>query len=290
MAEPGGPVLSYRDLHDRVRDTARALIASGIEPGDRVALWSPNTYHWVLAGLGALYAGATLVPVNTRFTGPEALDVINRSNARALVVADQFLGADRHALVAEAAARAGALLPGLVVRIPVEGISGRQAPVHGLGWEEFTGRAGQVSVASAVDQAAAAVTPEDVLDIIFTSGTTGATKGAMSTHRQTIDVAYAWGERAQVTSDDRYLIVNPFFHTFGYKAGFLVCMLGGATIVPMRSSTWTGDAPDRGERITVLPGAPTIYTSILEHPGRGPGTCPAPPRGHRNDGRARSAG
>ena len=65
VAELGGQVLSYRGPHDRVREVAGALIASGIEPGDRVAIWSPNTHHWVLAGLGALYAGATLVPVNT---------------------------------------------------------------------------------------------------------------------------------------------------------------------------------------------------------------------------------
>src|SRR5262249_15614061 len=101
LAEPGGPVLSFRDLHDQVRDTAMALIASGIESGDRVALWSPNSHLWAFAGLGVLYAGATLVPLNTRFTGPEALDVITRSKAKALLVADQFLGADRHALVRE---------------------------------------------------------------------------------------------------------------------------------------------------------------------------------------------
>jgi acyl-CoA synthetase (AMP-forming)/AMP-acid ligase II len=268
MAEPGGPVLSYRDLHDRVRDTARALIASGIEPGDRVALWSPNTYHWVLAGLGALYAGATLVPVNTRFTGPEALDVINRSNAKALVVADQFLGADRHALVAEAAARAGALLPGLVVRIPVEVDQRAASTGPWLGWEEFTGRAGQVSVAAADDRAAA-VAPDDVSDILFTSGTTGASKGAMSAHRQSLDVARAWADCAELTSDDRYLIVNPFFHSFGYKAGILACLLTGASIVPQLVFD-PGRAMRLIEemRITVFPGAPTIYTSILNHPER----------------------
>src|SRR5260221_5681899 len=154
VAEPGGPVLSYRDLHDRVRDTARALIASGIGPGDRLAIWTPSTHHWVLAGLGALYAGATLVPVNTRFTGPEALDVISRSNARALLVADQFLGANRHALVAEAAARAGALLPGLVVRIPVEADQRAASTRPWLRWGEFTRRAGHGSVAAADDPAA----------------------------------------------------------------------------------------------------------------------------------------
>ncbi|MDR2988247.1 MAG: AMP-binding protein, partial [Nocardiopsaceae bacterium] len=120
VAEPRAPALTYRELHDRVRDAARALIADGVEPGDRVAIWSPNTHHWVIAGLGALHAGATLVPVNTRFTGPEALDVIERSRARVLFVAGPFLGADRHRLLADAAGEAGTSSPRTVVQIPVE--------------------------------------------------------------------------------------------------------------------------------------------------------------------------
>ena len=105
LAEPGGARLSYRELHERVRGVARALIAEGIAPGDRVAIWCPNTDDWVLAALGALSAGATLVPVSTRFTGGEALDVIGRSGARALLVADHFLGADRLAALRAAAAK-----------------------------------------------------------------------------------------------------------------------------------------------------------------------------------------
>jgi len=269
VAEPGGPVLSYRDLDDRVRDTARALIASGIEPGDRVALWSPNTHHWVLAGLGALYAGATLVPVNTRFAGPEALDVISRSNARALLVTGPFLGIDRHALLAAAAGQAGVRLPGLVIRIPVEADQRPAGTGPGLGWGEFIGRAGQVPVAAADDRAAA-VAPDDVSDILFTSGTTGRSKGAMSAHRQSVDVARAWAVCAELTVDDRYLIVNPFFHSFGYKAGILACLLTGATIVPQLVFD-PGQAMRLIEamRITVFPGAPTIYTSILDHQERG---------------------
>jgi acyl-CoA synthetase (AMP-forming)/AMP-acid ligase II len=244
-------------------------MASGIEPGDPVALWSPNTHHWVLAGLGALYAGATLVPVNTRFTGPEALDVITRSNARALLVADQFLGADRHTLVAEAAARADVPLPDLVVQIPVGPGQRPASSGPGLGWEQFIGRAGQISVAAADDRAAF-VSPDDVSDILFTSGTTGRSKGAMSAHRQSLNVARAWADCAELTSDDRYLIVNPFFHSFGYKAGILACLLTGATIVPQLVFD-AGHAMRLIEemRITVFPGAPTIYTSILDHPERG---------------------
>jgi len=267
VAEPGGQILSYLDLHEHVRDVARALIASGIEPGDRVAVWSPNTHHWVLAGLGALHAGATLVPVNTRFTGPEALDVIGRSHARALFVTGPFLGADRYKLLADAAG-AGGLLPELIVQIPVE--PGQSAPEGGptLRWERFAARADDLPERLA-DERAAAVGPGDVSDILFTSGTTGRSKGAMSAHRQSLDVARAWAGCAALTSADRYLIVNPFFHSFGYKAGLLACLLTGATVIPQR----TFDVAEalrliEAERITVFPGAPTVYASMLDHPDR----------------------
>jgi hypothetical protein len=126
LAEPGGPRFSYRELHERAATVARALIAEGVAPGDRVAIWSPNTHHWVLGALGALQAGATLVPVSTRFTGHEALDVISRSGARALIVAGPFLGTDRLAALRAAddakrdAAGPGLGWLGLIVQVPIE--------------------------------------------------------------------------------------------------------------------------------------------------------------------------
>ncbi len=288
IAEPGGPRLTYEELQARVRDVAGAFVASGIEPGDRVAIWSPNTHHWVLGALGALYAGATLVPVNTRFTGPEALDVITRSGARALLVADHFLGSDRlEALHVAAAQESSTPLDRLstVVHIPI-GISpaasadGRRQPSgrgqagpsgrgqgKPLAWTEFEHLGpGHVEAGKA---RAAAIDPEQVSDILFTSGTTGRSKGAMSAHRQSLGVASAWAECGAVTSADRYLVVNPFFHSFGYKAGILVCLLTGATLVPQlvydpRQAMQLIES----ERVTVLPGAPTIYQTILDHPDR----------------------
>ncbi len=247
LAEPAGPRLSYSELHDRVREAARAYIASGLRPADRVAIWAPNSSHWVIAALGALYAGGVLVPVNTRFTAPEAQEVITRSRAKALVVIGDFLGRDR---LAELAAP-----PEIVWRIPED--------IDGLG-----ALAGAVSIGEA-EARAQAVNPDDVSDIIFTSGTTGRSKGVMSAHRQSLGVARAWAECGGLASSDRYLIINPFFHSFGYKAGVLACLLTGATMVPQR----VFDVAEAmrlvaAERVTVLPGPPTIYQTMLDHPLR----------------------
>jgi HIP---CoA ligase len=280
LAEPGGARLSYRELNELVTTVARALIAEGIAPGDRVALWSANTWQWAVSALGALAAGATLVPLNTRFTGAEALDVISRSGARALFVADRFLGTDRLAALREAATRDDAdgdlRRLSLTVHIPISqhreaagsAAAGSAAAGGALGWDEFTARAAKVPQAQARAQAEA-VAPEDISDIMYTSGTTGRSKGAMSMHRQALAVARSWAACGGLGSDDRYLVVNPFFHNFGFKAGILACLLTGAAMVPMPVYD-PGEAIRliESERITVLPGAPTIFQTILDHPGR----------------------
>jgi acyl-CoA synthetase (AMP-forming)/AMP-acid ligase II len=263
VAEPGGVRLSYRELHARVGAVARALIADGIAPGDRVAVWCPNTAAWVLAALGALTAGATLVPVSTRFTGVEALDVISRSRCRALFVDDGFLGVDRLAALRAAVASPepdpGCSLADLALVVRVGGDD----------WKAYIER----KLATLGPYAAAragAVRPQDVSDILFTSGTTGRSKGAMSSHRSALSVARAWAEHGGLTFGDRYLVVNPFFHSFGLKAGILACLVSGAVMVPL--PVFDAAAAMRvieTERITVLPGAPTIYQTILDHPDRG---------------------
>jgi acyl-CoA synthetase (AMP-forming)/AMP-acid ligase II len=295
VAEPGGPRISYRELRERAVTVARALIAEGVAPADRVAIWSPNTHHWVLGALGALHAGATLVPVSTRFTGHEALDVISRSAARALIVAGPFLGTDRLAALRAAAAgedmdterAAGGCSRldrlRLVVQVPIgagavadagstpaggAGAADGGADGGAIGWGELLDRAAAVP-ASVADERAAAVSPGHVSDIMFTSGTTGRSKGAMTAHRQSLAVARAWAKCGCLTSADRYLVVNPFFHSFGFKAGLLACLVSGASLVPQLVYD-AGEAMRLvgAERITVFPGPPTIYQSILDHPDR----------------------
>jgi acyl-CoA synthetase (AMP-forming)/AMP-acid ligase II len=260
LAVPGGLRLSYAELEEQVTTVAGALVGSGISAGDRVALWAPNGAEWMLAALGALSAGGVLVPVSTRFTGPEALDVIVRSGARALFVAGNFLGVDRLGALKDAAgapdAEGGLDRLGLIVRVPED-------------WAGFT-RRGAAVAAAVVRERAGAVQPGDVSDIMFTSGTTGRSKGAMTSHERSLAVARAWAECGELTRGDRYLVANPFFHTFGYKAGILACLVSGAALVPQAVFD-AGQAMRlvAAERITVLPGAPTIYQMILDHPARG---------------------
>jgi HIP---CoA ligase len=266
LAEPGGPRLSWRELGQLSVAVARAFMAGGVQPGDRVAIWSPNTHHWVAGALGALRAGAVLVPVSTRFTGPEALDVITRSGARALLVAGPFLGTDRLAALHAAAREAGTSGrgPELAVSLPVQGAASGGA----LSWDGFLATAGRVTAADAARRAAG-VGPDDVSDILFTSGTTGRSKGAMTAHRQSLAVARAWAECGGLHRGDRYLVVNPFFHSFGFKAGILACLVSGAAIVPqVVYDAGQAMALVAAERITVFPGPPAIYQTILDHPGR----------------------
>ena len=247
--------LTFAELLEEVRHAAAAIAGHGVQPGDRVAIWSPNTWHWVVAALAVHYAGAVLVPLNTRYTAEEATDILRRTRAPLLIGMGRFLGADRVSDLDRTA------VPDLhhIVRIPLDDNDGT--------WDEFL--AGPQVPLSEVDDRAAAVRPDDVSDILFTSGTTGRSKGVLCAHRQSLAAPAAWAECGQVTSADRYLCINPFFHNFGYKAGILACLQTGATLVPQL--TFDAEQAMRTvaeQRITVLPGPPTIYQSLLDHPAR----------------------
>lgn len=246
--------LTYGQLREEVRRTAAAMIEHGVQAGDRVAIWSPNTWHWVVAALATHYAGAIMVPLNTRYTASEAADILARTQAPLLIAAGEFLGADRTAQLDRDA------LPALrhIVRVPIDKDDGT--------WDEFVARGVDLD---AVDARAAAVCPDDVSDILFTSGTTGRSKGVRCAHRQSLDASAAWAACGQLTSADRYLCINPFFHNFGYKAGILACLQTGATLYPLLTFDPEQAMQAVAEhRITVLPGPPTIYQTLLDHPRR----------------------
>jgi len=248
----GDTRLTYAELVGQARRFGAALVASGVQPGDRVAIWAFNSAEWVVSLLGISCAGATLVPVNTRWKGAEAADVLRRSRARLLVTVTGFLGVDYVTMLN------GLDLPDLDTTV----VARTEA------WEEFLAGA-TPSSRDELGRRAAAVAPGDPADILFTSGTTGVPKGVVMPHERTLGVATDWVRMTGLTADDRYLMVNPYFHQFGLKAGILACLSSGATMLPEAAFD-----VDRAlarvalERVTVFPGAPTLYHSILDHPAR----------------------
>ena len=255
-------------------------MASGVAPGERVAVWAPNSAEWMLAALGALRAGAVLVPLNTRFKGAEAAYILRASGA---YHAGHCAGLPRGGLpVTAATARTSAPL----ARDRVTARRGN-APARRREWRCWPWRRSSMRPAGSTlrltEARAAALGPDDLSDIIFTSGTTGAPKGAATTHGQSLRTFGTWASIVGLQAGDRYLVVNPFFHTFGYKAGILASLMAGATVVPEA----VFDAKRvmeriEDERISVLPGPPTLYQIAAGRAGSG-GLRPVviAPRRHR---------
>ena len=227
-----GPLrLTFNEVVERIRCAASAFADLGVDKGDRIAIWAPNSAEWIIAAFGLLTAGGVLVPVNTRFKAEEAADVIGRSGAKAVLVQKGFLGLDYTAPagVPVIDLKSDILSSGPPFRRDVSGLKGT-----------------------------------DISDIIFTSGTTGRPKGARMNHRQTLRMYEEWATLADLREGDRYLMINPYFHTFGLKAGLIASFLRGATMLPVAAFDI-----DRvvdlieTERITMLPGPPTLYHSLL---------------------------
>jgi acyl-CoA synthetase (AMP-forming)/AMP-acid ligase II len=245
-----GRLWSFKDLYRDARSAASAFLKHGIERGHVVAIWAPNCREWILAALGAQMAGAAITPLNTRLKGREAGDILRRSRAKLLFTVDSFLNTDYLALLANED------LPELRTRVLFDSAAEN-------GWDRFVA-AGNGPDDPAVDAALSLLRPDDLSDILFTSGTTGAPKGVMSTHGRVVPLFRSWAETVDLRQGDRYLIANPFFHTFGYKAGWVCCLMIGATMVPMPvfNVAETARLIER-ERITFIPGPPTIYQSLL---------------------------
>jgi acyl-CoA synthetase (AMP-forming)/AMP-acid ligase II len=257
---------SFGDWGDDVRRAAGAYVAAGLAPGDRIALWAPNGAGWALASLGAAAAGLVVVPLNTRFKGAEAADLLQRARCRLLVGVEQFLGATPLA----ALAATGEALRDLTT-VVVLGDDEPRTTVAGAitrSWADLLAAAGAADIAEA-DRRAAAVRPDDISHIQFTSGTTGKAKGAMLRHRAMVGTTRDWVANVGLQAGERYLIVSPYFHVSGHKTGVLACLTAGATMHPHAVfDPATVMQRVAAERITVLPGPPTIYQTLLAHPDR----------------------
>jgi HIP---CoA ligase len=237
--------LTFAQLAAEVDRAGRALVASGIEPGDRVGIWAPNCTEWAIAALGISAAGAAIVPLNTRFKGAEARYVLERADVKLLFTVTDFLDTNYEKLL-----RAEPELP--LLREIID--------IRSTAWDEFLAR-------GAADVKLPEVSGDDLFGVLFTSGTTGNPKGAMLTHSATVRAYDAWSTVVGLRAGDRYLVVNPFFHSFGLNAGIVASLVKGATVIP--HAVFDVDAVMKRaaeEQVSMLPGPPTIYQSILDHP------------------------
>ena len=251
---PEGVRLTYAQLDAAVREAAKAFVATGLQPGDRASVWAPNLHQWIVAALGLYSAGGVLVPLNTRFKGAEAAHVLRTSGARFLFTVTDFLDTNYVELLDDAGAR------GLVEEIVIlEG----SVPEGTVGWADFLARGAEVDDAE-IEAREAALTGDTMCDIIFTSGTTGAPKGAMLRHGASVRAYASWAEVVGLRHGDRYLLIYPLFHTAGLKSGLVASLLTGTTLLPHAVfDTPSVMATVQAERITMLPGPPAIYQTIL---------------------------
>jgi acyl-CoA synthetase (AMP-forming)/AMP-acid ligase II len=254
-----GAVTTFAGFARRVAGLAAHMLRLGVKAGDRVAILAPNSTEWMVPASAAMCIGAIMVPINTRFKGPEIRYVLEKSRASLVCTVGEFLGVDYKAMLLAACGGEGTDrptrdLPHLLAILSID------AP-------GFAPDILSIEDSAAYSAAAAKVTPDTTADILFTSGTTGRPKGAMHSHAQGLWMTGLWNESNVLTDADRTAVVNPFFHSFGYRSGWMSALTSGMTIYPL-SVFDAGQllALIERERITQLSGAPAIFFSLLEHP------------------------
>ena len=242
---------TYRELVTQCEEIARGLMARGVKRGDRVGIWSPNRYEWVVVQYATAAMGAILVNINPAYRTSELEYALNQSGTTFLILAAGFRQADYRAMLAE-------------VKGSCTGL--REALVLEDGWDALKRDATQTSVEELHDLEASAQF-DDPINIQYTSGTTGFPKGATLTHHNILNNGYFIGETLRYSEHDRVCIPVPFYHCFGMVLGNLACTTHGATmVVPAEAfdPVATMQTVQR-ERCTALYGVPTMFIAELEH-------------------------
>ncbi|HUZ85400.1 MAG TPA: AMP-binding protein [Candidatus Baltobacterales bacterium] len=242
---------TYRELVDQCEEVARGLLARGVNKGDRVGIWAPNRYEWVITQYATAAIGAILVNINPAYRTSELEYALNQSGISFLILAAAFRQADYRAMLAEVKGRCPEL---------------REALVLEDGWEALQRDAAGVSGA-ALHAVEATLQFDDPINIQYTSGTTGFPKGATLTHHNILNNGFFIGETLRYTQEDRVCIPVPFYHCFGMVLGNLACTTHGATMVvpaeaydPVVTMQTVQD-----ERCTALYGVPTMFIGELEN-------------------------
>jgi fatty-acyl-CoA synthase len=242
---------TYRELWDQTTTLARALMASGIGPRDRVGIWAPNRFEWVVAQYASARVGAILVNINPAYKSTELRHALTQSGVRLLLLARAFRTSDYVGMLAEVRPHCPEL---------------REAIVLDDDWDALLARAEHTSE-DALAGREAALQFDDPINIQYTSGTTGFPKGATLTHHNILNNGFFIGEELGLTERDRVCIPVPFYHCFGMVLGNLACTTHAACMVI------PGEAFDpfltletaAAERCTALYGVPTMFIAELAH-------------------------
>jgi fatty-acyl-CoA synthase len=258
VARHQGRRFTYGELLAEVDRVARGLIASGFEKGDRVGIWAPNRWEWVVMQFATARAGVILVNVNPAYRTSELGYALRQSQVRGLVTSPSFKGSDYLDMVAACDPP-----PSLQTVIVLDDA----ARPGQLTWSQLEA-AGDGLDPALLDARAALCDPDDAINIQYTSGTTGFPKGATLSHHNILNNGFFIGERMRFTPDDRLCIPVPFYHCFGMVLGNLACVTHGACMVI------PGEAFDplavletvQEERCTALHGVPTMFIAELDHP------------------------
>lgn len=265
---------SWRQLAEQVEVHACALMALGVNTGDRVGIWSPNCAQWCILQLASAKVGAILVNINPAYRVGELDYVLRQSGCRWLVCADAFKTSDYHAMVQELVPELACATPGELAseRLPdLRGVISLAAnpPAGFLPWHALAERAGQTST-DACTARQQSLQFDQPVNIQYTSGTTGAPKGATLSHYNILNNGFMVGESLGLTAHDRMVIPVPLYHCFGMVMANLGCITHGSTMI------YPNDAFDAEltlravaeERASILYGVPTMFIAMLDHPAR----------------------
>jgi fatty-acyl-CoA synthase len=263
---------TYRELQERVDAFAAGLLALGLAPGDRIGIWSPNNAEWVITQFATAKAGLILVNINPAYRTYELEYALNKVGCKALITAERFKTSDYLGMLRELMPEIGGAAPGEVraKRVPALStlirIDGRETPGY-VRFDDVLGMGGERH-----RKILAELQPElqfdDAINIQFTSGTTGAPKGATLTHHNILNNGYFIGEAQRLTERDKVCIPVPLYHCFGMVLGNLACVTHGSAMV------YPGEGFDplatletvESERCTALYGVPTMFIAELGHP------------------------
>jgi len=264
-----GQRVTYRELKRRADDFARGLLDLGLGPGDHVVLWMPNCVEWNVANLGIAKIGAVTVTCNSRYRAFEVEYVLRQSDAKALIMVDRFPAAkiDYLAILDEMCPeiRAGKGRP--AARFPMLRhvvVLGADVPPAAVDFTRVE-RAGARPEAPSLD--GIRIDPDDAVEMLYTSGTTGEPKGCLLSHGNMYYKCQVYTDLHHWTHEDRYLVPVPYFHIFGSMGGVAANCLMGSTQVLMDVFD-AGEAMRliQAERVTIFSGVPTMFITVLGHP------------------------